>query len=154
MMFAKQYQKEVQVGDDTVVVRKLSGRSLDKARVARRTDQVQSIRELGADLIKAFREGKEAAGIAEPAPAVEPAEPVELTPEEKAKARKAAFEDYDKYVVLQGGVVSWTAKIDGKPVPVNPESIDGLDAETVAALFDAIMDMSLPVDAEAAKGKD
>jgi len=153
MMFAKQHQKEVQVGDDTVVIRKLSGRSLDKARAARRTDQVQGIRELGAELIKAFREGKEAAGVAEPAPA-EPAEPAELTPEEKAKARKAAFDDYDKYVALQGGVVSWTAKIDGKPVPVNPESIEGLDAETVAVLFDAIMDLSLPADAESARGKD
>lgn len=152
MMFAKQYQKEVVVGDDSVIVRKLSGRSLDKARVARRTDQVQSIRELGADLIKAFREGKEAAGI-ETKPAESVAEPVELTPEEKATARKAAFEDYDKYIVLQGGIVSWTAKIDGKPVPVNPESIDGLDAETVAVLFDAILDLSLPVDAETAKGK-
>jgi hypothetical protein len=153
VIFAKQYQKEVQVGDETVVVRKLSGRSLDKARAARRTDQVQGIRELGAELIKAFREGKEAAGI-EPAPVAEPVEPVELTPEEKAKARKAAFDDYDKYVVLQGGVVSWTAKIDGKPVPVNAESIEGLDAETVTVLFEAIMDMSLPIDAEAVKGKD
>jgi hypothetical protein len=151
-MFARQIQKEVKVGDESVVVRKLSGKSLDRARVARRSDQVQGIRELGADLIKAFREGKEASGIKEAEAQPVQAETPELTPEEKAKARKALFEDYDKYVVLQAGIVSWTAQEKGKPVPVNADTIADLTAEEVDQISSEILDLSLAADAESARG--
>lgn len=141
-MFAKQIVKDVKVGEDTVTVRKLSGKTLDKARVARRADQVQSMRDIGAELIKAFREGKESAKSEVVALTAAPPEP---TPEELSAARRETFGDYDRDTVLYAGIVRWTAKLDGKSVPLNPEAIDDLTEEESKLIFDEILDLSVPV---------
>jgi hypothetical protein len=133
-MFAKQIQREVKVGEETVMVRKLSGKTLDKARVARRTDQVQNMREIGADLIKAFRERE---GTKEPKVVETPAA-AELSVEDKAKARKASFGDYDREIVLNAGIVRWSAK-----ETVNADTIGDLDEDSAALLFNEILDLSV-----------
>jgi len=149
-MFAKQIQKEVVVGPEIVVVRKLSGRSLQKARDNARSAQVQNVREIGPEMIRAFREEKaEAAAEQILEPIVEP------TKEELLKARRASFLAYDQFTVLVAGVVSWTAKDKGKPVPVNVESLGELDEETSILLFEEILDLSVaPINAEEVSGKD
>jgi hypothetical protein len=146
-MFAKQIQKDVKVGEDTVVVRKLSGKTLGKARVAKRADQVQSMRDIGADLIKAFQEGRKTESkVQEVEVAAAAPEP---TPEELEKARKATFSDYDQEIVLNAGIVRWTAK-----EPVNADSIGDLDEESAKILFTAILDLSVSaLDAAEVSGK-
>jgi hypothetical protein len=147
-MFAKQIQKDVKVGEDTVVVRKLSGKTLGKARGAKRADQVQSMRDIGADLIKAFQEGKKANDPKVQEVEVAAAVP-EPTPEEMEKARKATFSDYDQEIVLNAGIVRWTAK-----EPVNADSIGDLDEESAKILFTAILDLSVSaLDAAEVSGK-
>lgn len=138
-MFAKLEQRDVKVGEETVTIRKLSGKVLGRARVARRADQVQSMRDIGADLIKAFREGRDAAKEEREAARAASVAPPEPSAEELAKARRLTFDDYDREIVLTAGIVRWTAK-----VAVNAESIGDLDEETAKLLSDEILDLSVP----------
>lgn len=148
-MFAKQVTKDVEVGSEIVTIRKLSGVSLQKAREAKRVEQVQNMREIGAEMIRAFREEREKAAAATrpdalPIPAKEP------TIEELQKARKESFTEYDRNTVLVAGIARWTAK-----VPVNPENIADLDEETAQLLHNEILDLSVaPVNTAEVSGKD
>jgi hypothetical protein len=147
-MFAKQITKDVQVGEETVTIRKLSGKSLQKARESKRSETVQNMRDLGAEMIRAFREEreklKEVKAEALPIPAKEP------TKEELEKARKESFNEYDRDTVLVQGIARWTAK-----VPVNPENIADLDEETAVLLHNEILDLSVaPVNTAEIAGKD
>jgi hypothetical protein len=153
MMFAKQITKEVAVGPETVTIRKLSGRSLQKAREAQRSTQVQNVREIGPEMIKAFRAERAEADAAAAKP--EEAPIVELTQEDLDKARKASFAEFDRDVVLVAGIVSWTAKdAKNKAIPVNEANIGELDEETSQLLHDEILDLSLaPVNADEVTGK-
>ena len=149
-MFAKQIQKEVVVGEEIVVIRKLSGRSLQKARDEQRSAQVQNVREIGPEMIKAFRAEK-AEEKTDPAPFEIVVQP---TTEELEKARKASFSEYDRVVVLNSGIVSWTAKDQGKAVPVNAETIDELDEVISNLLHEEILDISVsPINADVLAGK-
>jgi hypothetical protein len=142
VMFAKQVTKDVAVGEEIVTVRKLSGKTLQKARDARRVEQVQNMRDIGAEMIKAFREEREKVAQARPEALPIPAK--EPTKEELEKARKDSFADYDRDTVLVAGVVRWTAK-----VPVNSENIADLDEESATLLHNEILDLSVqPVNTE------
>jgi hypothetical protein len=148
-MFAKQIQKDVKVGDETVTVRKLSGKTLNAARASRRAEQVQSMRDIGADLIKAFREGRDVAKEEREAAKVAATAPADPTPDMLAKARKATFDDYDRDVVLVAGIVRWTAK-----TPCTPENIGDLDEESRLLLSDEILDLSVaPINIAEVQGK-
>jgi hypothetical protein len=153
MMFAKQIQKEVTVGEEIVKIRKLSGKSLQKAREAQRSSQVQNVREIGPEMIKAFRAEKAEAEAKAAEPVVETI--TEPTKEELAAARKASFAEFDRETVLVGGIVSWTAKDEkNKAIPVNADNIGELDEETSELLHNEILDLSLPpVNAEELTGK-
>jgi hypothetical protein len=147
-MFASRTQKdvEVKVGDtvETVTLRKLSGVSLDKAEVARRMEVIQTVRSFGTELFAAMGERKaqvEADAAVAPAPA--PAPKPEPTPEEKAAKLKAMqevrYNEYDRQLVLQAGIVRWTA-----PEIVNPANIADLDEGVSVKLHREILDISLP----------
>jgi hypothetical protein len=142
-MFARETLKDVEVkGSDEnspeiVTVRKLSGKTLQKARDAKRGEQVSNMREMGAEMIRAFREEREKAAVstkqdALPIPVKEP------TLDELQKARKASFSEYDRDQVLVAGIAKWTPTI-----PVNPENIAELDEETANLLHEEILDLSV-----------
>lgn len=156
-MFASRTKKDVKVevapGEfETVVIRKLSGTSLEKAAEAHRISVIQTVKVYGAELLglaqdrsAALRARKDAEGVA-PAAEAKPVavpEPVELTPEQKEaqlKARREArYDGFDRQLTLQAGIVSWTA-----PEKVNPESIADLDDKIATILFREILDISLP----------
>lgn len=147
-MFAKQVTKDVEVGEEIVTIRKLSGKKLQLAREVRRGEQVSNMRELGAEMIRAFREEKEKMAAAKPEALPIPAQEPSL--EEKQKARRDSFSEYDRDTVLVSGIAKWTAK-----VPVNPENIADLDEETAQKLHDEILDLSVaPVNTAEIAGKD
>jgi hypothetical protein len=170
-MFSSRTQSDVkvQVGPgetefEVVTIRKLSGVSLDKAQEAKRIDAIQTVKAYGAELLGLARgraeELKER--IAErkaqqPAPVVIPEAVIEPEPEtEEAKAKRlkerqeARYEQYDRQLVLQAGIVRWTVK----DASVNPDNIADLDADIANQLHRAILDLSLPaVDVEDARSK-
>lgn len=90
--------------------RKLSGKELEEAAVARRAQVLASVRTIGPDLlreIQALRAG---------APEVAEGDPLDM---------------YDVDVLLQRGVCDWSyVDGDGAPVPVTPESLADLDHQT------------------------
>lgn len=132
-MFASQVKKVVDVPDtDPVVrvtIRKLNHRSLDKARQARRGEDIAETRSLGGDLFRAiteFREGKL---------------DDELAQRRKDK-RDARYREFDRDTVLQAGIESWTA------AEKVTDGIGDLDEPTADFLFRAIVDLSAPAPAE------
>lgn len=158
-MFASRFKKEVRVEVEpdvyeVVTIRKLSGVSLEKAAEAHRMTVIQTVKVYGSELLGFARERSaelkerkaaeaEAAPAPVPVPVPEPEPVVELTPEQKAAALKvqqeARYGEYDKQLVLQAGIVSWTA-----PEKVNPENIADLDEKVSTLLFREILDASLP----------
>jgi len=136
-MFASRITSEVQLGEERVVIRKLSAFTLDKARDARQATQARSLRNYGGEILKAIRSENldkvaEEAGVkAEPSADV------------KAAAKAARYAEFDQELTLNAGVVSWTVA-DRK---VNPESIADLDEKSAKVLFEAIIDLSAPVSA-------
>ncbi len=128
-VFASEVKKDVLVEGVTVTVRKLSGRSLEKAAEARQIALGATVRSFGSDLIKTFRETKR-----------------EETPEAQKAARYAG---YDRSAVLVAGVASWDFERK-----LNPEAIDDLEESAAEFLFREILELSLPpaeVAAEAEK---
>lgn len=139
MGFAAAVRKEINIGEDTFHVRKLSWHSLDKASQARQLAHIADLRALGGDLMKAIR--SDALDEAAQSLAAKRA-----TPEGRQKERYA---NYDREEVLVAGVTSWS--LDRS---VSRESVRDLDPETADALHRAILDLSLPpLDAEDAEGK-
>jgi hypothetical protein len=136
-MFAKTVTKDVEIGDEIVTVRKLSGKKLQQAREVKRGEQVQNMRDLGAEMIRAFREERDKQTVALKAEAL-PIPAKELTLEELTKARKDSFSEYDRDTVLVAGISKWTHKN-----PVNPENIADLDEETAQKLHSEILDLSI-----------
>ena len=152
-MFAREVVKDVEVGKEIVTIRKLSGKTLQKARDAKRGEQVQNMREMGAEMIKAFREEREkivAATSTNTVPEALPIPAKEPTTEEKIKARKDSFSEYDRDQVLVAGIAKWTAA-----VPVNTDNIAELDEESADLLHEEILDLSVaPVNTTEISGKD
>jgi len=132
-MFASKITKQIEVEDGaekgTVTIRKLSARSLDKAREARQLAAASVATKFGPELMKSFREA--AAEKREAAPAA--AEP----------AVDARYGEFDRTLVLTQGVASWTFIV---PLAAGLEDLDEGAAEL---LFHAIIDLSYPARAAA-----
>jgi hypothetical protein len=130
-MFASRTKKQIQVGAGeeagTVTIRKLSAKSLDKARMARQSVAAALTSQFGADLIRAFRET--AAMKPQEVPGVEDPE--------------ARYAQYDRETVLLQGIESWTFK------EALTAGIPDLDEESSELLFREIVDLSDPLKAEA-----
>ena len=126
-VFASETQAEVAVEDVQVTIRKLSGRSLEKAAEARQIALGSTVRSFGPDLIETFRKTKR-----------------DETPEAQAQAR---YSGYDRHTVLTAGVVRWTADKGLR------EGIEDLDEAAAEKLFRAILELSLPAPAVAAEAE-
>jgi hypothetical protein len=143
-MFAKKTTKTVIIRDEdaevAVVVRKLSASQLELAAEARQERAVKAARAYGADLMKAIHDPAEVAKAA----------PKDPTPEERRRARYAA---YDRFSCLRQGIASWTSS-----VKLDDDAIKDLDDETATKLHEEVVDLTLgPIDAKAAEaesGKD
>jgi len=128
-MFASEVRRSVEVSGHTIVIRKLSARSLDKARQARSAVAAKGLREMGGEIFRALRSENVDGLVAE-------LEERRRDPETVKSQRYAA---YDRDTVLQAGLVSWSHSRD-----LTPESIGDLDEETAESLHEAILDLSLP----------
>lgn len=144
-MFASRVKKNITIerpeeegGPVSVVIRKLSFRSLEKASDARQAALGKTMRNIGADNIKALGVGEDA----------RPEKPKVFDP---VAIHKARLNSYDKETVVLAGVESWS---DPKPIS---EVIGDLDEPTVTFLFEEIMSISLgPISEEewkASQGK-
>lgn len=130
-MFASKVTKEIAVGDERVMLRKLSGAQLDEASKVRQFAVAQVTRQMGAELLKAFRE----------TPAVE-------SEQDEAARRQARYLSYDRLTVLKMGIVWWS--VDEKPTA---EKIADLDEPTMQRLFEEILDLSFQTPEEAAAAR-
>jgi len=150
-MFASRVTRDVEVQDaDGVVivtVRKLSARSLEKAREVRSAQQLGSLKNASKELLLVMRSGEVEAAAAQLAARRE-AEAKDL----KVRAR-SRYDAHDRESVLNAGIVRWSCQ-----EPVSPDNISDLDEGAAQQLHEAILDLSLPpldpAEAEAAEGKD
>lgn len=141
----------------SIIVRKLSGSSLEKASTARAITSMritaslprQSLREYQAVARETQEEARQEA--AKKAADAEKSESEKgtitvVTPEVKPPIDIATRRNgYDRDTVLVAGIVSWGyVDNDQKAVPTTPEFILDLDEETAEFLFEKIMDLSLP----------
>lgn len=142
-MYASQVKKQVRVGEHTFDVRKLSWKSLKKARDARSIDQAAHLRALGGEIMRALHNPTVNSDLAkaEANVAAQRADP---------KAReKARYDSYDRETVLVAGV----ERIDGEPVVL--ERLNDIDEDVSEQVFYAIVDLSdPPAEVTEAAGKD
>lgn len=110
-MFASDRERDVLLGDVRVTIRQLSYVALERARQRRVEESLRLLRELG--------------GALDHVPSQATGEPDPLT-------------QYDWQVVLQEGVVRWTAAR-----PLGPEALADLDQPSAEALVRAILEHSL-----------
>jgi hypothetical protein len=113
-------------GDRTAVIRKLNWTQLKRAAKAQSSEELAVMREMGADLIKAFRSEKEQDAEA----AIERVERIQ-----RAQKRKAS--SYEQATILLDGVVS----IDGQEARLGGGglNVQDLDPATAEALHEAIV---------------
>lgn len=120
-------------GGDWAEIRKLSGRQLEKARRTREREAAENARAFGGDVLAALRQIRQSGEL-------ETALAADVDP----------LDQYDRWDVLAGGIVAWSA--DRK---VTREAIDELDDDAATAIARAILALSLPArdpaDAEAAR---
>ena len=133
-MFASSITKQIEIEDGvekgTVTIRKLSARSLDKAREARQLAVMGVATKFGPELMKSFREAA--------------AEKREAAPEGVgAPTVDARYGEFDRTLVLTQGVASWTFIV---PLTAGLEDLDEGAAEL---LFHEIIDLSYPAKAAA-----
>lgn len=116
----------------TVTIRRLTWRQLAQARSGREKEQRAGLRELGADFLKALREG-----------AVEAPEgkPTAAEPEPAYTVAQFALGE-----LLLLGVVAWSY-----PEAVTASALDLLDEQTAQWLGQAILDFTRPPDQAARK---
>ena len=134
-MFASATKKELKFGDaDFIVIRKLSGYQLDLTRDEAQAKNVGHLRRLGGELITAMNstEMNEAASNLK-----------EKRAEKKAANPKAKYEEFDRMTTLKQGIVNWSAGSD-----VSDDLIRDLDDETAQETFEAIIDLTLPSQAQ------
>lgn len=126
-MFASKVTKEVVLdGGERVVIRKLNHAALDRAREVRSSAGAKSLRDFGGEILKVMR-SEEFSQLKQAR---------DESPEAAKAGRYAAF---DRNVVLQAGIVSWTAE-----VKLSAEAIDDLDEPSAQKLHEEIVDLSLP----------
>ena len=127
-MFTKNVTKVVDMTDGEttgqVTIRKLSARSLDKAREARQIAAAQLTAKMGPEMISAFRDASKDKGE----------KPV-VSAEDNPDVR---YQVYERAHILSAGVTSWTFEVDLK------EGIEDLDEESAEFLFREIIDLSDP----------
>lgn len=128
-MFASRVTKDVELdGGERVVIRKLNHSALERARDARSSAGAKSLRDFGGDILRVLR--------SEEFTEIQQKRAQDETVESRRLARYAAF---DRNVVLQAGIVSWTAD-----VKVTPEAIGDLEEPIAQRLHEEIVDLSLP----------
>jgi hypothetical protein len=141
-MFASRTKNTVEIRDEdasvSVVIRKLSAKSLEKARLAKIGEAADSAKRFGPELLKVLTSEAPAA-ISEKVK-TEVAEEVA-----KRKAKASKYDEFDRWTTLQAGVESWTAM-----VPLR-EGLEDLDEEAADTLFKAIIDISV-VERDEGKG--
>lgn len=144
-VFASETRKTVVIEDLQVVVRKLSGTSLAKARAVRQGIDMGNTRGLGGELFKVIRE-MEAARSAPRSEDGAPAPKKEPTLEELKEKRLGEFDRDD---LLIRGVESWSA---AAPLP---SGLQDLTEAVQQQLFEEIVELSCgPLDPKkAAEGK-
>jgi hypothetical protein len=134
MGFVKNDSKEITVPGGSITIRKLSGRSLDRARQARQIEVAQSMAGMTEQNIRGLFGTPEARRL-------------EAAKESGKKpsfddARKARYAQYDRGVVLVAGILRWSFS---DTVPTDP--LDAVDDETAQTTHEAIIDFSLkPID--------
>jgi hypothetical protein len=135
-LFAKHSTKVVEIGDVQVTVRKLSWKSLEKAKVAKSAEQAASLRPYGGEVVKALHSPE----------LTEAAANLKKKKNDPGERLKAHYERFDRSSVLYAGIVSWS--IEDK---VNPEAIDDLEEAVAEELHRQIVDLSAPFKDEAPK---
>lgn len=114
----------------TVTIQKLAGRQLEKAKEANQFASVESLKRMGGP---AFQKELGALG--------DPAAVADLV----AKQLANPLNGYDRYVVLQKGIVGWTCVDEaGAAIRVTPDAIDDLSEEAADFLARAILALTLP----------
>src|SRR3990172_82221 len=107
-MFASKTTKTVEVGPNSVVIRKLAAIQLERASDVRQAKLAGNMARIGPEMMRSFTSD----------------------PEARAKAEKnpdARYQTYDRAVVLSLGILSWSGPdVAGKPTDV---TIDDLDEE-------------------------
>ncbi len=145
-MFSSRVQRDITVkvpqaevaeflGTDeiAVTIRKLSGASLEKARIQATIVQAAPMRALGGPLIKELQAG----GAALDEAAKKLAER-KTTVEGRKAARYAA---HDRESVLVAGILRWSCE---DKVKLDTGSIADLDEDVAQQIHEAILDLSLP----------
>ena len=128
-IFASRTQQTIALPFDegqSVTIQKLSGRQLGKAREANQVAAVESLQRLGG---ATFQRELAASGGGDPA----------VVAELLAKQRADPLNGYDRYVVLQKGIIAWTYE-----EKVTPETVDDLSEEAADFLARAILELTLP----------
>jgi hypothetical protein len=118
----------------TVTIQKLAGRQLEKAKEASLATSIEGLKRLGGP---AFQQELGALG--------DPAQTAALV----AAAQADPLNGYDRYVVLQRGIVAWTYE-----VPLTPAAIEDLSDEALEFLARAILALTLPARDGAAQKND
>jgi hypothetical protein len=103
---------------ESITIRKLSGSQLGAAAKRKMSDGIALMREIGAELVKALREGDTA------------------TVKRIEDAQAANVNNYDRDMLLADGVSAWSY-----PVPV-AESLSLLDEDTAAFAAEQIFEFS------------
>lgn len=130
-MFAGDVTDTIQIGSGEVVIRKLSGRSLEKAELARQIEVSGLTRSFSSDVVESIASKKKDKVVKKLS---------ELSPAELEELDLKRHTTYDRSFVLLAGIKSWSS--DKK---VNQESVDDLDEETSELLFHKILKLSLPL---------
>jgi len=127
-MFASRIKKTVTLQDGeetvTVIIRKLSHNSLEKASDVRQGTVAKMARQYGAEMMTSLKD-------------YTPPKPEET--KAPVDAKKSRYSGYDRSTVLLSGVESWSV-----PVKLSSQSLDDLDEETAQMLFEEILELSLP----------
>ncbi len=126
-IFASRTQLTVPLPSDegqTVTIRKLPGRHLEKARVEKQIASQEFVSRMGG---QEFRKQLAAIGAAE------------TTNKLVEQAQADPLNSYDAYTVVAHGIVGWSY-----PEKVSPETIEDLDADAVEFLACEILKLSKP----------
>lgn len=137
-MFASGVTRNISIGEETVVIQKMSGFQLEKASQIQTQKAVDQSKQLGGELLAAIRDPDAATRLQE--------QRDKMTQKQKRQAR---YDTYDRKHILKKGIRGWSCKKeDGSALPTT-EGIEDLDQPTADMLFHEIVDLSCgPVDAD------
>lgn len=127
-IFASQITEKVELPslDLVVVIRKLSGSSLRKAREVRTIGDMQRTRNIGSDVLRMFDEL-----------AKERDKSIAITALTLEQKRKARYERYDRDDLLVRGVKEWS-----KTDPLTTENLLDLPEAEAQTVFERIVDLA------------